>query len=309
MTYNREYSDYERYAQAHQARTDKIRKDGLTVKGVEIFRAGEHKPMNGQTFLFSNAMLNDVVASYNMDKHHAPVVVGHPKTDAPAYGWVSDLRVEGDRLVADFTDIDPQFADLVKAKRYRKISSSFYKPDAPNSPSPGKWSLKHVGFLGAAAPAVSGLKEANFSSHESGIVAFGEDDIHGLPAEYVNQIQAHENGVAIDRMVSEGRILAVHRDQVLDFANALDNSEAMSFSDGEEHGKRDWFLNFLSELPQVVSYGSYDMSASHLPDHHPANAPHGFALDPDGLALQAKANALAKAENISFEEAVKRVTK
>jgi len=43
--------------------------------------------------------------------------------------------------------------------------------------------------------------------------------------------------------------------------------------------------------------------------HGTANAPSGFALDPDGLALQAKANALAKAENISFEEAVKRVTK
>lgn len=231
MTYNCGYSDYEQYAQAHELRHRQGKDESLSVKGVEIFRAGEHKPMNGQTFLFSNSMLNDVVASYNAEKHHAPVVIGHPRTDAPAYGWVSGLRVEGDRLVADFSDIDPQFADLVKAKRYRKISSSFYKPDAQNSPSPGKWSLKHVGFLGAAAPAVTGLKEASFSNHESGVVAFGEDDIHGLPAEYVNQIQAHENGVAIDKLIADGRILAMHRDQVLDFANALAKAENISFEE------------------------------------------------------------------------------
>lgn len=309
MTYNREYSDYERYAQAHNAQFSQGDEKGLTVKGVEIFRSGEHKPMNGQTFLFSGSMLNDVVASYNKENHLAPVVVGHPKTDAPAYGWVSDLRVEGDRLVADFSDIDPQFADLVKAGRYKKISSSFYKPEAVNNPTPDKWHLKHVGFLGAMPPAVKGLKEASFSQNESGVVAFGEDDIHGLPAEYVSQIQAHENGVAIDKLVDEGRILPIHRDQALDFANALDNSEAMSFSDGEEHGKRDWFLNFLSELPQSVSYGSFDMSGSYTPDYSATNAPQGFAVDPEGLELQSKANAIAKAENISFEEAVQRVTK
>lgn len=309
MTCNDIYSDYDHYHQAHTRQFSENDDKGLRVKDVEIFCASEHKPMGGKTLLFPQSMLHEVVKSYNKENHLAPVVIEHPKTDAPAYGWVSDIRVEEDRLIADFSDIDPQFAELVKSGRYKKISSSFYQPDAINNPTPKKWHLKNVGFLGAMPPAVKGLKEARFSQDESGVMAFGEDDIYGLPHEYIHQIQAVENSVMIDKLLDTGQLHPKHRDQVLEFANALDNSESISFSDGAEHGKRDWFLKFLSEVPKFIEYGQYDMSESFIPDDNLTNVPKGFSVDIDGLALQSKANALAKAENISFEEAVQRLSK
>ena len=47
-------------------------------------------------------------------------------------------------------------------------------PDHPANPTPGVNYLRHVGFLGAAAPAVPGLKPVHFAAHE-GTVEFALD--------------------------------------------------------------------------------------------------------------------------------------
>lgn len=140
------------------------------MKPFEIFRAGRHTSSQGTELSFSDGDLSDIVASYDPALHHAPIVVGHPKQDAPAYGWVDGLAVKGSRLVATPADVDPAFADLVQTGKYRKVSAAFYGPAAPNNPTPGRYYLRHVGFLGAAAPAVKGLKPIEFAGAEDGIV-------------------------------------------------------------------------------------------------------------------------------------------
>lgn len=139
------------------------------MKPFEIFRTGTHTATNGSTADFGEAMLADVVASYDPARHEAPLVVGHPKTDGPAYGWVRALEVRDGKLVAVPGDVADEFADLVKARRYAKVSASFFRPDAPNSPAPGHWYLRHVGFLGAAAPAVKGLRPIEFADAPEGV--------------------------------------------------------------------------------------------------------------------------------------------
>jgi hypothetical protein len=100
----------------------------------------------------------------------SPFVVGHPKTDDPAYGWASRLGTVGDKLLAEGDQVDPAFAQLVNDGRYPKISASFFTPKSPANPVPGVWYLRHVGFLGGAAPAVTGLKPASFSADDDGVV-------------------------------------------------------------------------------------------------------------------------------------------
>ena len=136
------------------------------MKPFEIFRTGKHTSNQGATLTFSDADLSMIVAGYNAELHHAPIVVGHPKHDMPAYGWVKSLEAKGDRLVAVPEEIDPAFSDLVKGRKFRKVSAAFYQPTSPNNPTPGHYYLRHVGFLGAAAPAVKGLKEAEFSDDD-----------------------------------------------------------------------------------------------------------------------------------------------
>ncbi|EDT5579997.1 peptidase [Salmonella enterica subsp. enterica serovar Kokomlemle] len=141
---------------------------------IHIFRAGTHTDMHGRRINFSDADLNEIAQNYNPALHEAPVVVGHPKTDAPSYAWVRGIKKDRDGLKAEPRDIDPQFAELVKNRRYSKVSASFYCPDSPGNPTPGKYYLRHVGFLGAQPPAIKGLKPVSFAEDEEGVVEFAD---------------------------------------------------------------------------------------------------------------------------------------
>lgn len=142
--------------------------------GIEILRPGTFTAVSGQRVTFGAAELADAAASYDPALHEAPIVVGHPQSDGPAYGWVTGLQVEGERLVAAPGQVDPAFAELVAAGRYKKVSASFYGPDAAANPKPGHWYLRHVGFLGAQPPAVKGLKAVSLAEGEDGVVELAE---------------------------------------------------------------------------------------------------------------------------------------
>ncbi|MCC7047672.1 MAG: hypothetical protein IT562_13245 [Alphaproteobacteria bacterium] len=140
--------------------------DGVTA--IEIFRAGTHTAESGRAITFSDADLAVIAGGYDPKIHEAPIVVGHPDTDAPAYGWISGLQLVAGRLQAMPAQLDPSFAEIMKAGRFKKVSASFYSPDSPANPKPGQWYLKHVGFLGATPPAIKGLKQVAFNAAETG---------------------------------------------------------------------------------------------------------------------------------------------
>jgi len=136
------------------------------MKPLHIFRAGRHAPMAGDPLDFGEADIAAMAAAYDPALLEAPLVVGHPATDAPAYGWVGALQAKGGDLVAEPRQVEPAFAELVQAGRFKRLSASFYPPQHARNPKPGAYYLKHVGFLGAAAPAVKGLKPIAFADDE-----------------------------------------------------------------------------------------------------------------------------------------------
>ena len=125
------------------------------MKPFEIFRTGTHTSLNGQTKDFSETDLDTIASSYDPQQHEAPIVIGHPETNAPAYGWIDKLKRVGDRLIAFPKQVSNEFAELVKTGAFKKRSISI-TPDLQ---------LNHVGFLGAAAPAVKGLKDVEFAEN------------------------------------------------------------------------------------------------------------------------------------------------
>lgn len=141
---------------------------------IDIFRPGRHQSAGGATIEFSDADLRAAAAAYDPEVHEAPIVVGHPKTDAPAYGWVQSLAFAEGTLRADTHQVDAAFAELVNAGRFKRVSASFYTPDSAANPKPGAYYLRHVGFLGAQPPAVKGLKAASFAEGEGGVVEFAD---------------------------------------------------------------------------------------------------------------------------------------
>ena len=155
--------------------------------GIEIFRAGTHRDDAGNTHTFSRAQLDEMAASYNAALREAPLTVGHPKDNLPAYGWVRRVFVnEAGNLAVDPHQVDAQFAEMVKNGRFKKRSASFYPPNAPHNPTPGRWYLRHVAFLGAQPPAVAGLKDIGFSADDAAeAISFGAvnfSETAGAPA-------------------------------------------------------------------------------------------------------------------------------
>jgi len=143
------------------------------MSAIEIFKPGRHVATSGKSLEFSDADLTATAAAYDPAVHEAPIVIGHPKTDAPAYGWIKSLKFNG-RLEAEPQQLDAAFADMVAAGRFKKISASFWLPDADDNPKPGVYYLRHVGFLGAAPPSVKGLKPVAFSASAEGVIEFSD---------------------------------------------------------------------------------------------------------------------------------------
>lgn len=141
---------------------------------IHVFRAGTHQPMNGEPILFSADDLKATARVYDPSLHEAPLVIGHPQHDAPAWGWVKSISITPDGLEIEPHELDPDFSALVKAKRYKKVSASFYEPDSPINPVPGVYYLRHVGFLGAQPPALKGLKTIDLADSQKGILFFSE---------------------------------------------------------------------------------------------------------------------------------------
>lgn len=141
---------------------------------IHIFRAGTHQPMDGEPINFTANDLAATAKAYNPALHEAPLVIGHPQHDDPAWGWVKSVEVTADGLEIVPHEVDSDFAALVEAKRYKKVSASFYDPNSPINPVPGVYYLRHVGFLGAQPPSLKGLKTVDLADSQKGILFFSE---------------------------------------------------------------------------------------------------------------------------------------
>lgn len=126
-----------------------------TTKLIHIFKPGRHVAMSGAALNFTESDLQASAAAYDPAIHEAPLVIGHPKVDAPAYGWVKSLAAGGDGLNIEPHQVNPDFAEMFASGAFKKVSASFYAPDSPCNPVPGVYYLRHVGF-GAQPPAVKG---------------------------------------------------------------------------------------------------------------------------------------------------------
>lgn len=121
------------------------------MKWTRIARTGLHTAMSGQQVQLTEADLDKVVTSYNPKDHEAPLVLGHPTNNGPAYGWVQGLKRDGEYLLAQFAQIPDSLKKAVDNGHYKKVSMSLY-PDG---------TLRHVGLLGATPPAIKGLGNIN----------------------------------------------------------------------------------------------------------------------------------------------------
>jgi hypothetical protein len=233
-----------------------------------IFRAGTHTDSHGRTKTWTVDDLDKAIESYDPSKREAPLVIGHPKDNAPAYGWIDKLKRVGDVLMASFKQVPAELKKAVADGRYKQKSVSFY-PDGR---------IRHVGLLGAAQPAVEGLGEVSFSEteeyeeylehtnkegagmtieelqkkleEEKAAREAAEAKAEKLAAD-VAQAKADKEREAresmFDKLVESGKVLPAEKEKVLAFAEHL-GGEAEEISFSESEGKKsleDHFWDFL----------------------------------------------------------------
>ncbi len=122
---------------------------------IEMFRAGPQTSSTGQKLMFTEEDLDQVIGTYVPGDHEAPLIIGHDQTDGtPALGWVKNLWRKGKALWGN-VELTPKAEKLIRDGVFKKVSSSFYLPEAETNPYPGKLALRHLGLV--SIPAVKGL--------------------------------------------------------------------------------------------------------------------------------------------------------
>jgi len=201
----------------------------------EIFKTGTHTSDKGVTKEYSLDDLNFIASNYKPDEDEAPIVIGHPQDNEPAFGWINSLSVSEDgKLIANAPDdkLHPEFINAVKDGRYKKRSISL-TPE-------GK--LRHVGFLGAAKPAVKGLSDIQFSLPSS--IAFEFEDLSSPEFDQIEEkvnSEVENNKDVMDNKYSD---LTKEINQLKESVTSLQNN----FSESELHSTKDSIGKINSQL-------------------------------------------------------------
>jgi len=129
---------------------------------AEIFAVGK---WNGDNY--TKQALKEIAAAFDKlsEVHKVPLKFGHnnqqPMTDGqPALGWVDKVWVEGDKLMAKFTDVPDVVKRAFDRKLYRKVSIEL-DIDVDYKGMIFARVLSGVALLGADIPAVSTLADLN----------------------------------------------------------------------------------------------------------------------------------------------------
>lgn len=156
---------------------------------IEVFRAGSHVDSKGTACAFTTADLDQMAA--NVALGAPPAVLGHPKHNDPAYAWGREVKREGESLFMKFADINPAFEAGVDSGAYRNRSVSVVK-DKTNG-----WRIRHVGWLGAAPPAIDGLQPLDYTAEPEAL-------------EFSAEAPAWDTGYALQDVASALRGLRDH---------------------------------------------------------------------------------------------------
>ena len=263
----------------------------MSKSPLHLARVGTFTDMHGQDVALTPELLAQLAASYDPALYKAPLVIGHPKTNSPAFGWLETLEATPEGLFGAPINVDPAFAAAVNSGRYPQRSLSFWPADHPGSPTPGQPYIRHLGVLGATPPAIPGLRGADLAADDGTTILFSSpppsNAMPDIPE--VVDLAAREAALAtlqadLDRRAHDlaDKELALRRAAVVAFCDGLANEArlrpadvpalaeivlrleqsepAVCFAtpgDDTPAAGATWLRSFLASLPPLV-----DMAAS-----------------------------------------------
>lgn len=136
----------------------------VTIKDVKVLRKGTWSASTGVTTVTDDDLKDMVAASVDPEMDLAVLKLGHVdplnadvfKDGAPSLGHFTNLRVDGEYLVADITDVPVPFAQVM-AHAYKRRSAEIAWSVRMPSGNRYRAALTAVALLGKVPPAAKGL--------------------------------------------------------------------------------------------------------------------------------------------------------
>jgi len=139
------------------------------IDSVEIFATGNHR--GNRVVEITTDDLAHMVNSFNelttsIEGFQPVLKLGHDdvqkffgaRKGAPNLGFVEKIWMEGNKILANFTNVPDALVDLIKMRRFNSVSIEMFPKTVFNGKE-FKNVLTAVALLGAELPAVKGLKE------------------------------------------------------------------------------------------------------------------------------------------------------
>ena len=290
-------------------------------------------PASPQDLTLSEADVAAVAASYAPERFKAPVVIGHPAVDDPAWGWVESAEARDDGLWLHLS-LTAEMAELIRDGRYRTVSVSLWRPESAGNPSPGAWSLRHLGYLGATPPAVKGLAQTVLANETDGgtVELSAAENLLGKAnfmeqekndqsvnlAERESALAARESALAarerelrravisaeVDALVGAGKVLPAEKSGLVDLMERMDGETFTLAEAAPEKQPGAVFRAFLNNLPARVTLGEVASPEKTVSVSMP-KTPDGYTLSERGSDLHAAAVRLQAAHNCDYITAVR----
>ena len=298
-----------------------LKSDDLKEPWVEAFKVGKVTDMAGKEHDFSEADLEDLNEGIHEQLkagYQPPLVKGHPKVDDPRVGSIVDSKVEDNVLKVKLDDVSNDFAEEVKKGGFKYLSASIY--------SNLKKGLRHLGALGAHAPAMKGMAplcfgEGCFAEVDKGVT---EQDVCMFAESFAwdRLVPASVFERLVYRFSALGRMFRSQREQLIEkegieaadkvfpeyVVKDVEDAESI-LKDAKDFPKQTQPVQATAAKDAQSSFGDHDETTDSTPlengeqNPQPTTPPHDepTASIPEGNSSEAarlsEENAALKAEN------------
>jgi hypothetical protein len=261
------------------------------VYWIEVFKTGKHTATNGSEKEYTEDDLKAIVAKYNeQTDHEAPLVIGHPKENGPAFGWVDRLKMEGQKMLAGIKQLTKEVLEANRAGHYKKVSVSLYADGL----------LRHIGLLGANPPAVKGLAAVQFAADKEFSEWVWTTDEWRVPVigrilQRVRDFMIEKLGLEVTDKLIPSREIETLTDTLTLQRNSVQQDE--QFSEKEEEEMKDIVAKLQKEFEELT--GKFNTMATNF-------AEQGKVLAATQTELTAEKEARAK-DGLAFSESQKKL--
>ena len=268
-------------SETNKAEESKFAEETINLFDQEICQVGDYGPKGKVTEQDLRIMLENF--NKLKDKLKVPLTVDHAQS-GEAFGWVSRLRMVGDKLYADIEHVPMEMADKIRERRYLRYSPEIYitKPvgidDEVQTPI-----LKCVSLLGVKQPAMKGLKEAEIVFNcENGINYLlyneTEEDVMKEKIENLeNELQKLKKEKAeieiakfMEDLATQGKIVPAMKETAEKILlDVYDDGKVIQFSEDEKLSTFDAIKKLLTSIPQIVQFNEIKQDAKELDESDP----------------------------------------